>query len=148
MSRAGRQSRQTCTLFAGAELMPRGTLSQTTWLLTWLSWAVLFLQQATDAWVHGMPVIIWFGKLFPLVLFLPGMLGDRLRSFIWLCFVSLMYFITLVERVFAQPGALMPIAGLSAVVILFCSAMMYVRWRARELKSPEPVDVVGESVDE
>ncbi|MEP1472784.1 MAG: DUF2069 domain-containing protein [Halieaceae bacterium] len=128
--------------------MHRGTLSQTTWLLTWLTWIVLFSQQAADAWVHGMPAIIWFGKLFPLLLFLPGMLRDRLRSFIWLCFVSLMYFIALVERAFAQPGALMPIIGLSAVVILFCSAMMYVRWRARELRPAEPVNVDGEPADE
>lgn len=144
----GCQGRQACARAAGEELMLRGTLSKTTWLLAWLSWAVLFLQQAADAWVYGMPAIIWFGKLFPLVLFLPGMLRDRLRSYIWLCFVSLMYFIALVERVFAQPGAVMPIAGLSAVVILFCSAMMYVRWRARELRPPEAVGVDGEAVDE
>ena len=96
----------------------------------------------------AMPAIIWFGKLFPLLLFLPGMLRDRLRSFIWLCFMSLMYFVAQVERVFAQPGDPAAIIGLSAVVILFCSAMMYVRWRARELKPAEPAGNNGESGDE
>lgn len=128
--------------------MTRGTLSQATWLLTWVSWGVLLLQQAADAWLYQMPTIIWFGKLFPLLLFVPGMLRDRLRSFIWLCFMSLMYFVAQVERVFAQPGDLAAITGLSAVVILFCSAMMYVRWRARELKSAGPAGNNGESGDE
>jgi len=36
---------------------------------------------------------------------------------------------------FAQPGAWLPIIGTCAVVILFSAAMMYVRWRARELRA-------------
>ena len=102
------------------------------WLLSWLGWTALFAQQAVDAVVHGLPWILWLGKLLPLLLFLPGMLRDRLRSYIWLCFVSLLYFIALVERLFAVPGSALAICGLAAVVILFCAAMLYVRWRARE----------------
>jgi uncharacterized membrane protein len=73
-------------------------------------------------------------KLLPLLMFLPGMLNDNLRSFIWLCFVCLGYFLILVQRVFAQPDNLLVIVGLIAVVILFIAAMLYVRWRARELR--------------
>ena len=79
----------------------------------------------------GLPV----GSLAPLLLFVPGMLKDRLRSYIWICFVSLGYFIVLVERLFAQPGSWLAIIGLVAVTSLFISAMLYVRWRARELRS-------------
>jgi uncharacterized membrane protein len=103
--------------------------------LTWLGWAVLFLQQVADAWVHQVPWIIWLGKLLPLLIFLPGMLKDNLRSFIWLCFVCLLYFIALVERLFAEPGSWLAITGTVAVVVLFIAAMMYVRWRARELRA-------------
>lgn len=103
--------------------------------LTWLSWAVLLLQQVADAWVHQAPWIIWLGKLLPLLIFLPGMLKDNLRSYIWLCFVCLMYFMTLVERLFADPGSFLAIIGTVAVVVLFIAAMMYVRWRARELRA-------------
>ena len=125
--------------------MDRGSLSRPAWLATWLAWTVLFLQQAADALVYGMPAIIWFGKLFPLLLFLPGMVRDRLRSFIWLCFVSLLYFIALVERVFAQPGDVASAIGLVAVVTLFCAAMMYVRWRARELRPSEATAAPAEA---
>ena len=115
-------------------LLKRGGVSTAAHLLVWLAWAVLFLQQLADAWQQQLPWIIWLGKLLPLLIFLPGMLRDNLRSYIWLCFVSLMYFVALVERLFALPGNLPAVAGMVAVVTLFVSAMMYVRWRARELR--------------
>ncbi|GAB3289217.1 DUF2069 domain-containing protein [Parahaliea aestuarii] len=109
-------------------------LSLLSWQITWLAWTVLFAQQLLDAWLQQVPWVIWLGKLLPLLLFLPGMLGDRLRSYIWLCFVSLLYFIALVERLFANPGSVLAVVGMLAVVSLFCAAMLYVRWRARELR--------------
>ena len=102
--------------------------------LTWLSYWVLLLQQAVDAWQHQAPGFIWVLKLMPLLIFLHGMLKDNLRSYIWLCFVCLGYFLVLVQRIFAQPDNLLVICGLTAVVILFTAAMLYVRWRARELR--------------
>jgi uncharacterized membrane protein len=106
--------------------------------LTWLSWSALLLQQAADAWSHQAPWFIWVLKLLPLLLFLPGMLKDNLRSFIWLCFVCLGYFLILVQRIFAQPDNVLVIVGLVAVVVLFIAAMLYVRWRARELRTSGP----------
>jgi len=116
-------------------VMARVGVSLWAWWVTWVSWSLLLLQQVADLFEFQPPWIIWVGKLLPLLLFLPGMLRDRLRSFIWLCFVSLLYFITLVERLFATPQALLPWLGMVAVVTLFCSAMFYVRWRARELQA-------------
>lgn len=113
----------------------RNGFSRWTWWLVWFSWGLLLAQQVLDLFQFQPPWIIWLGKLLPLLLFLPGMLRDRLRSFIWLCFVSLLYFITLVERLFATPHAVLPWLGMVAVVTLFCSAMFYVRWRARELQA-------------
>ncbi len=103
-------------------------------ILTWVGYAVLLAQQVADALVYSAPWIIWIGKLLPLLIFLPGMLRDNLRSFIWLCFVCLGYFISLVERLFADPDGVLGMVGMVAVVLLFCSAMLYVRWRARALK--------------
>jgi uncharacterized membrane protein len=114
--------------------MTRGRASAVAHLLVWASWAVLLLQQLADAWLQQVPWIIWLGKLLPLLIFLPGLLRDRLRSYIWLCFVSLLYFIALVERLFAVPGSPLAVTGMVAVVVLFVAAMMYVRWRARELR--------------
>ena len=111
------------------------TLSSSAARLTWLSWAALLLQQSIDAWVHQAPWFIWVLKVMPLLIFLPGMRKDNLRSYIWLCFVCLGYFMLLVQRIFAQPDSMLVVSGLVAVVLLFTAAMMYVRWRARELRS-------------
>lgn len=102
--------------------------------LTWLSWSALVIQQAADAWIHHAPWFIWVLKLLPLLLFLRGMSRDNLRSYIWLCFVCLGYFFMLVQRLFAQPDSPLVIGGMVAVVVLFTAAMLYVRWRARELR--------------
>ena len=115
--------------------VPRGRLAAVALAAAWAGWSVLLAQQIADAWQHQLPWIIWLGKLVPLLIFLPGMLRDRLRTFIWLCFVSLLYFIALVERLFALPGNVQAIIGMVAVVTLFIAAMMYVRWRARELRA-------------
>lgn len=102
---------------------------------TWLAFVALLLQQALDAWHSDAPWFIWLVKLLPLLVFLPGMLRDKLRSFIWVCFVCLGYFLLLVQRMFAQPDSLLVMGGLVAVVVLFIAAMLYVRWRARELRA-------------
>lgn len=104
--------------------------------VTWLAFSALLLQQGIDAWLRGAPWMVWLLKLLPLLVFLPGMLRDNLRSYIWLCFVCLVYFMVLVQRVFAHPDSLLVAGGLAAVVILFTSAMLYVRWGARERRSP------------
>ena len=102
--------------------------------ITWLSWLTLLLQQAATAWVQHAPWIVWLAFLLPLLIFLPGILRYNLRSFIWLCFVCLLYFMRLVVAVFARPDDGLAIMGLIAVVVLFCAAMMYVRWRASEIR--------------
>lgn len=115
--------------------VPRGGASAWLWGLAWLSWLLLLSQQATDAYLLGLPWIFWCGKLLPLLVFLPGMLKDRLRSFIWLCFISLLYFITLVERLFAFPGSALAQMGMAAVVVMFVASMLYVRARGPELRA-------------
>lgn len=100
----------------------------------WAAYIGLLLQQSLDAFSHQAPWFIWLVKLLPLLIFLPGMLKGRLRTFIWLCFVCLGYFLILVQRIFAEPDSPLVISGLVGVVVLFIAAMMHVRWRARALR--------------
>ena len=111
---------------------------------TWLSYGLLLLQQMVDAWVHAVPWVVWLVKLLPLLLFLPGMLKDNLRSFIWLCFVCLLYFMVLVQRLFLVPGDSLAVVGTVAVASLFTAAMLYVRWRARELRAAQDISTSGD----
>ena len=110
------------------------SLADKTRLLCWASYAVLLVQQVLDVWLGQAPWIIWVAVVLPLLIFLPGMLQDNLRSFIWLCFVCLLYFMRLVVSLFENPTDVLAIVGMVAVVLLFCSGMMYVRWRAQELR--------------
>jgi uncharacterized membrane protein len=105
--------------------------------VVWITWSLLVLQQAADLWMRQAPWIIWLALMLPLVIFVPGMLRDNLRSYIWVCFVSLLYFMRLVLALFARPDDWLAITGMVAVVLLFISAMLYVRWRARELRAAE-----------
>jgi uncharacterized membrane protein len=115
-------------------MMSRNGLSLRAWVVTWVCWWALFLQQSIDALASGAPWFIWAFKLFPLLLFVRGMMRDNLRSYIWLCFVCLGYFLILVQRLFVAPTDPLLIIGMLSLVLLFISAMLYVRWRARELR--------------
>ena len=111
--------------------------------MIWVAWGVLVAQQVADAWLHQAPWIVWLAYCLPLLIFLPGMLRDRLRSYIWLCFVCLLYFMRLVVNLFAEPGSTLAIVGTVAVVTLFIAAMMYVRWRAREVRAAGTIPTVA-----
>ena len=117
-----------------------GSLRSRAYRATWAALALLLLQQGVDAFIQQAPWLIWLIKLLPLLMFLPGMRRDNLRSYIWLCFICLGYFMLLVQRIFATPTDPVVITGLIAVVLLFTAAMLYVRWRARELR-----DLQGQS---
>ena len=110
------------------------SLAGKTRVLVWASFGLLFLQQLLEVWLRQAPWIIGLAVLLPLFIFVPGMLQDNLRSFIWVCFVSLLYFMRLVVSLFENPQNPLAMTGMLAVVVLFCSAMMYVRWRAQELR--------------
>ncbi len=110
------------------------TLTEKTRAVIWVSFAVLVLVQVLEAWSRQAPWIIWLAVLLPLLIFIPGMMRDNLRSYIWLCFVLLLYFMRLVVTLFANPTGPLGIVGMIAVVILFIAAMLYVRWRAREMR--------------
>jgi uncharacterized membrane protein len=98
------------------------------------SLGALLATQVVESWLQQAPLFIWVIRLLPLLVFIPGMRADKLRSYIWVCFVCLLYFMMLVLRLFADPTRLVSIVGMTSVVCLFVSAMLYVRWRARQLK--------------
>jgi uncharacterized membrane protein len=88
-----------------------------------------------DSALQQPPLIVWLMRVLPLLIFVPGMWRDKLRSYIWLCFVCLLYFMVLVLRLFAEPTNMLLITAMASLVTLFISSMLYVRWRARELQA-------------
>lgn len=77
--------------------------------------------------------VIWIIHVLPLVVFIPGLIKQNIRSFIWMTMILLGFFMASVSTAFACKSALM----LTEVILigsLFTSAMLYIRWRSRALK--------------
>lgn len=74
---------------------------------------------------------LWILQTAPLLLVLPGLLKGRNRSYLWLCFILLIYICASVVDV-TMPGRGWQ-HGLLAVLslTLFFSAMMTSRWQQR-----------------
>ncbi|MEE4108484.1 MAG: DUF2069 domain-containing protein [Halieaceae bacterium] len=122
--------------------VPRGTASTWLWLALWTSFLTLGVTMAIDGVGRSVPVVVWLLWYLPIAVFIPGMLRDRLRSMAWLSFVTLMYFVAAVQRIFAEPGSARAQLELLAVIALFLATMFYVRMRGPELRAAR--DEVGE----
>ena len=103
-------------------------------IFVYLCLAAMVLLQLVESYLQAPPALVWVMRVAPLLIFLPGMLRDNLRSYIWLWFVCLVYFMTLVLRLFADPQDPVAWTGMASVVTLFIAAMLYARWRSQELR--------------
>ena len=72
--------------------------------------------------------------LLPLLCFLPGLMRGNVRSYVWLCFILLGYFITAVPNALGC-STVLNIMEPVLIVVLFIAAMMFIRWRSRALKA-------------
>lgn len=124
--------------------MLRSGTTRWLWWTLWALWIVFGLQQVVDVARFDAPWPVWLLRVFPLVLFMPGVARGSLRAVIWLCFVLLFYFISSVELIFARPNDPVAISGIVAVAILFVVAALYVRMRGRELRAPIESAVTNE----
>ena len=95
---------------------------------------LLLVAQGLDSWVRQAPPVIWGLRILPLAIFLPGLFCDRVRTFIWLCFVILLYFLTVVLRLFYNPADPVAWVAMASIVTCFITAMLYARWRSQELR--------------
>lgn len=101
------------------------------------SLVLLLAAQALDSWVRQAPPVIWALRILPLAVFLPGLFRDRVRTYIWLCFVILLYFLTVVLRLFYDPADPVAWVAMASIVTAFVAAMLYARWRSQELRGNE-----------
>lgn len=78
----------------------------------------------------GAKLILWLLMSLGLLLVLLGLLAGKQRSYIWLCFILLMYFIYAVQLMFSGGSeGVSPVAGheiiaMVAIVLGFCTSMI------------------------
>lgn len=70
-------------------------------------------------------------KLFPLIIFIPGFIQKKYRTYSWLCFAILPYFVWIIPYVMARSNWSDWVMMLLTVVI-FIAAMMTSRWMQQQ----------------
>lgn len=69
----------------------------------------------------------WLVSLFPLLIFVPGLLKPRHRTYSWMCFVLLMYFLFIIPLLMSSWHWSYWVMTI-LISILFIAAMMTSRW--------------------
>lgn len=72
-------------------------------------------------------VVLWLIKTLPLAIFIPGLRARKLRTFAWLSFVSLLYFIQSVQTAFTVDARAYGILVTLIIACLFCALVVYIR---------------------
>lgn len=114
---------------------PRLRLTKSLWIVMWLTWVALLLQQAADVERFAGTWALTGLRCAPLLFYLWAAMQDGLKLFIWYELILLFYFISSVEAAFAYRGDILSTVGLSLVVIQFTCCMLYIRYRGRELRA-------------
>jgi len=70
---------------------------------------------------------LWLVKVLPLLIFIPGFIKAHYRTYSWLCFAVLPYFIWLTPLVMGR-GSMIDWLLILLIVVLFIAAMMTSRW--------------------
>ena len=79
-------------------------------------------------------ITIWVIRVAPMLMFAPGIFKAQLRAIAWMCFASLLYFVMAVTEAFSSLAIWFNYIELGMVVVLFCSATVFIRWQAQMLR--------------
>lgn len=112
-------------------LQPRLKLSRVATLVSFFALTALLL--AWNLFIAEIPGelrwVIASLQLIPMLLLAPGLILGNARAHAWACFVVNLYFIQGVLAAFDPSKALFGWAETLLSVSLFCSALLYTRWR-------------------
>ena len=112
-------------------LSPRLKVSRVVTLVTFVALTLLLLGwNLLYADLHGARISVVLAiLLFPLALLAPGLIIGNARAHAWACFVVNIYFIQGVLAAIDPQRAVFGILEAVLSFCLFCSALLYTRWR-------------------
>ncbi|MGV6807662.1 MAG: DUF2069 domain-containing protein [bacterium] len=102
-------------------------------VVTRISYALMVLNTLVDGLVGASPWFIIVFSLFPLLLFMRTFKTESYKGLSLLCFVILMYFMVTVVYLFSPAADAFDWIALVLECVLFCSAMMFSRWKQYSL---------------
>lgn len=81
-------------------------------------------------------VVLWLIKSLPLLIFVPGLRARKLRTYAWLSFVVLLYFVQAVQTAFTEDARFYGIVVSVLLSLLFCALVVYIRTFRNYYKTP------------
>jgi uncharacterized membrane protein len=96
---------------------------------TWVCYFLFIICLISGSVLRGTPVSVPLLATLPLLLFLPGMARENYKSLAMLAFVTLMYFIPLVDGAMRPTADIFHFLTVGLISILFVAAMMFSRWK-------------------
>lgn len=97
----------------------------------------LFTGKAIINLFNGMPagvaVFLWLVGVLPLSIFIPGLRKNNLRTYAWMCFMILMYFLHAVTLAFTSGTLFYGLLYTLLCIALFCSAVAYIKLAKKHL---------------
>lgn len=97
-----------------------------------LCYYALFIPFAYNAWLVTQSInlamlVIWLVQIAPLLIFIRGLHGNRIRTHAWLCFVCLMYFIHGVTVLLTEGRLMQGAIETVLCTILFVALMLFIK---------------------
>lgn len=83
----------------------------------------------------GLNFTLFFIQVIPIAVFLPGVISNHYRTYSWLCFILLFYFIKGVEGALNSTASISDVIFVFLTVIMFTTSMMASRWCQRLRKA-------------
>lgn len=120
---------------------------------TWFCYFFFIICLISGSVLRGTPISVPLLATLPLLLFLPGMARENYKSLAMLAFVTLMYFIPLVDGAMRPTADIFHFLTVGLISILFVAAMMFSRWKQYADagygdETPSPADQSTEETEE
>jgi uncharacterized membrane protein len=100
-----------------------------------IAYFVLLAVLAYSTFVPGPPegvsiFLVLAVKFIPLLIVLPGLLLNKLRSYVWLCFIVLFYFTRAFVDAYMRDESVWIDSFITVnTIVLFLAAMYFVKWQ-------------------
>jgi uncharacterized membrane protein len=107
-------------------------------LISYFGLIGLLTGNAIVNFIGGMPagvaIFLWLFAVLPLSIFLSGLRrNNNLRTYAWLCFLILMYFLHAVTIAFTADTLVYGVVYSVLCVAIFCSMVIYIRLAKKHL---------------
>lgn len=100
-------------------------------LISYFGLLGLFTGKAIVNVMTGMPatvaIFLWLVGVLPLSIFIPGLRRNNLRTYAWMCFMILMYFLHAVTLAFSTGSLFYGLLYTLLCTVLFCAAVAYIK---------------------